>query len=356
MGGATMYCVLCGYPADSRYARGNPYVEDTSHLNNIVVLLKDGSFTAVGSTDSDDGFGLVKFPGGTYISTIDFVEEGTDRGFMMHEECSLILREMMGSNGVSVYNWLCDNVEDCYNNTIDGYSYDEYKCNSRREQFWFDIFPRYDYDDDDEDDENDYEIEEEDEDDQIEIDEDYEEKDDYNDYEEEGDDDVEVDDDNEVEVDDDADEDGEEDGEEDEMEIDDDDTEEDDDDDDEHKTVNLAVLYASPNINGFVYNQSVINTVSDTEQSVLNLIFDLMMFDMFIDYKDAIALAGTSKLMRGQIARDNRYWKRVHNYRKFKFDEDLNFDQMVQKLHSPNVMKRSRLQYTVQYILDRCTA
>ncbi|KAI8872940.1 hypothetical protein GQ42DRAFT_53048 [Ramicandelaber brevisporus] len=80
-----------------------------------------------------------------------------------------------------------------------------------------------------------------------------------------------------------------------------------------------------------------------------------MMFDMFVDYKDTIALAGTSKLMRAQIAKDKRYWKRVHDYRKLKFDEDLNFDQMVQKLHSPNVMKRSRLQYKFQYILDRCT-
>ncbi|KAI8865332.1 hypothetical protein GQ42DRAFT_159708 [Ramicandelaber brevisporus] len=98
----------------------------------------------------------------------------------------------------------------------------------------------------------------------------------------------------------------------------------------------MAVLYASPNIDGFVYNQSVINTVSEEQPSVLNLIFDLMMFDMFIDYKDVIALAGTSKLMRGQIGRDNRYWKRVHNYRKFKFDKEINFDQLVQKLHSPN--------------------
>ncbi|KAI8867453.1 hypothetical protein GQ42DRAFT_171717 [Ramicandelaber brevisporus] len=123
----------------------------------------------------------------------------------------------------------------------------------------------------------------------------------------------------------------------------------------ERKAIMLALLYASPNIDGFVYNQSVINTVSEEQPSVLNLIFDLVMFDMFIDYKDAIALAGTSKLMRGQIARDTRYWKRVHNYRKLKFDEDINFDQMVQKLHSPNVMKRSRLQYTVQYILGQCT-
>ncbi|KAI8865615.1 hypothetical protein GQ42DRAFT_159450 [Ramicandelaber brevisporus] len=281
MGGATMYCVLCGYPSSSYYAEGNPYVEDIRYLDDIVVLLKDGSFTAVGKTSSDDDFGFVQFPDGTCISSIDFVGEGTDRGFMMHQECSFVLREAMGSNGVSVYNWLCDNVKDCNNNTIDRYRYDEYKCDSREDQFWFSIFPWYGVND---------------------------KKVDHNDN------------------------------------------------DNERKKVNMALFYASPNIDGFVYNQSVINTVSDEQPSILNLIFDLTMFDMFIDYKDVITLAGTSKLLRGQIAKDKRYWKRVHNYRKFKLDEDINFDQMVQKLHSPNVMKRSRLQRTVQYILDRCNS
>ncbi|KAI8872890.1 hypothetical protein GQ42DRAFT_160932 [Ramicandelaber brevisporus] len=251
MGGRTMYCVLCGYPIDSQYAEGNPYVDDIGHLNNIVVLLKDGSFTGVGSSDADDGWGRVEFPDGTSVSTIDLAGEDIDRGFMMHEECSLVLREMMRSNGVNVYEWLCDNVDSENNNSIDGYHYDEYTH------------------------------------------------------------------------------------------------------DDQNPT--MALFYASPNVDGFVYNQSVIDTVSKEQPSVVNLSFDLMMFDMFIDYKDAIALAGTSKLMRAQIAKDKRYWKRVHDYRKLKFDEDLNFDQLVQKLHSPNVMKRSRLQYTVQYILDRCT-
>ncbi|KAI8868243.1 hypothetical protein GQ42DRAFT_157230 [Ramicandelaber brevisporus] len=255
-GGMTMYCVLCGYPTDSRYAEGIPYVDGIGHLNNIVVFLKDSSFTGVGSADADDGWGWVEFPDGTSLNSFDY-----NNG---------VLREMMGSNGVNVYEWLCDNVDRENNNSIDGYYYDEYTYDERHEQYWFDICPSNK-------------------------------------------------------------------------------------DDDVRENPTMALFYASPNIDGFVYYKSVIDTVSDTEPSVLNLIFDLVMFDMFIDYKDAIALAGTSKLMRGQVGKDKRYWKRVHNYRKLKLDEDLNFGQMVQKLHSPNVMKRSRLQYTVQYILDRCT-
>lgn len=95
MGGRSIYCVLCGHPTDSTYADRNPYINDTAHMNEIVVLLKDGSFTDVASTYTDDSWGIVKLAL-LYTKPIPFLRVVLEMVFITQVEVTIIYLKLGG--------------------------------------------------------------------------------------------------------------------------------------------------------------------------------------------------------------------------------------------------------------------